>query len=170
MKRHTAVLVTGVIVTVIGLQPVCSHAGAFDGALGGAILGNMVGGRKAARKGAIIGGVIGATNSIANDQQQRRQQAEAEQRRAEWEAQQRAEQARIEQRMAAAAPPAAATDQTLVVETQKSLLRMGYNPGNLGQAGPELTSAVLQYQRKKGLLETGELSQALLAHMLRNGG
>jgi uncharacterized protein YcfJ len=170
MKRHTAVLVTGVIVTVIGLQPVCSHAGAFDGALGGAILGNMVGGRKAARKGAIIGGVIGATNSIANDQQQRRQQAEAEQRRAEWEAQQRAEQARIEQRMAAATPPAAVADQTLIVETQKSLIRMGYDPGRLGQAGPELTAAVLQYQRNKGLLETGELSQALLTHMLRNGG
>jgi hypothetical protein len=47
---------------------------------------------------------------------------------------------------------------------------MGYSPGKLGQAGPELTSAVLQYQKKKGLLETGELSQALLAHMLRNGG
>ena len=170
MKRHTAVLVTGVIVTVIGLQPVCSHAGAFDGALGGALLGNKVGGRKAARKGAIIGGVIGATSSIANDQRQRQQQAEAQQRRAEWEAQQLAEQARIEQRMAAATPPAAVADQTLIVETQKSLIRMGYDPGRLGQAGPELTAAVLQYQRNKGLLETGELSQALLTHMLRNGG
>jgi uncharacterized protein YcfJ len=170
MKRHTAVLVTGVIVTAIGMQPLYSHAGAFDGALGGAILGNMVGGRKAARKGAIVGGVIGATNSIANDQRQRKQQEEARQRRAEWEAQQTAEQARIEQQMAAAAPPAAATNQTLIVETQKSLIRMGYDPGTLGQAGPELTSAVFKYQRNKGLLETGELSQALLTHLLRNGG
>jgi peptidoglycan hydrolase-like protein with peptidoglycan-binding domain len=71
--------------------------------------------------------------------------------------------------MAAAAPPAAATNQTLIVETQKSLIRMGYDPGTLGQAGPELTSAVFKYQRNKGLLETGELSQALLTHMLRNG-
>jgi uncharacterized protein YcfJ len=169
MKRHTAVLVTGMIVTAIGMQPVYSHAGAFDGALGGALLGNMVGGRKAARKGAIIGGVIGATNAVANDQRQRQQQAEAQQRRAEWEAAQRAEQTRIE-RQAAAAAPAAAANQTLIVETQKSLIRMGYNPGTLGQAGPELTAAVLQYQKKKGLLETGELSQALLTHMLRNGG
>jgi hypothetical protein len=27
-----------------------------------------------------------------------------------------------------------------------------------------------KYQRDKGLLETSELSQALLTHMLRNGG
>jgi len=29
---------------------------------------------------------------------------------------------------------------------------------------------VRQYQKSKGLLETGDLSQALLAHMLQNGG
>jgi uncharacterized protein YcfJ len=169
MKRLTAVLMAGLMVFGLGMHPVRSHAGVFDEALGGAILGNLVGGRKSARKGAIIGGVIGAAGGIANDQRQRQQQAEAERRRAEWNAQQVAEQARIEQQRAAAAPVPAA-DQTLIVETQKSLIRMGYDPGALGQAGPQLSRAVLEYQKSKGLLETGELSQALLTHMLRNGG
>ena len=151
------------------MQATYSHAGAFDGALSGALLGNLVGGRKSARKGAIIGGVIGAASGIASGQRQREQQAEAERRRAEWDAQQNAERARIEEQRAAVAPAVAAS-QTLIVETQKSLIRMGYDPGALGEAGPALTAAVLKYQKSKGLLETGELSQALLTHMLQNGG
>jgi hypothetical protein len=169
MKRLAVLLLAVLIVIPLGMLPTYSHAGVFDGALSGALLGNLVGGRKSARKGAIIGGVLGAAGGIANGQRQRQQQAEAEQRRAQWDAQQRAEQARIEQQRAAAAP-AVAADETLIIETQKSLIRLGYGPGALGQAGPELTSAVLQYQKSKGLLETGELSQALLTHMLRNGG
>ncbi|MDH5216048.1 MAG: peptidoglycan-binding protein [Gammaproteobacteria bacterium] len=58
----------------------------------------------------------------------------------------------------------------MIVETQKSLIRLGYDPGPLGQAGAELTGAVMAYQKSKGLLETGDVSQALLTHMLRNGG
>jgi len=50
------------------------------------------------------------------------------------------------------------------------LIRLGFQPGEIGRSGPELTAAVRQYRRSKGLLETGDLSQALLAHMLRNGG
>ncbi|MDH4047275.1 MAG: peptidoglycan-binding protein [Gammaproteobacteria bacterium] len=166
MKRLTAVFVTGIIAAALGM-PV-AHAGLFDGALGGAILGNMVGGRKAARTGAIIGGVVGMANSSGQRKRQQQQQEEAERRRAEWEAQQQAEVERIEQQRAAA--PVAAANETLIVETQKSLIRLGYEPGPLGQAGPELTGAVMLYQKSKGLLETGDVSQALLTHMLRNGG
>ena len=169
MKRLTALLVAGMIVTGFSMQPAYTYAGIFDGALGGAVLGSLVGGRKGARKGAIVGGVIGATSAVAESQRRQQYQAESQQRRAEWDAQQRAEQQRIEQQRAAAAP-AEAANQTLIVETQKSLIRMGYEPGTLGQAGPQLTAAVMQYQKSKGLLETGELSQALLTHMLRNGG
>ncbi len=166
MKRLTAVHVTVIIAAALGM-PV-AQAGMFDGALGGAVLGNMVGGRKAARTGAIIGGVVGAANSAGQQQRQREQQAEAERRRAMWEAEQQAEIRRIEQQRAAA--PAAAGDETLIVETQKSLIRLGFEPGPLGQAGPELTDAIKQYQKSKEFLETGDVSQALLTHMLRNGG
>ena len=69
-----------------------------------------------------------------------------------------------------AAAPALAAKQTLMIETQKSLIRLGYETGEIGRPGKLLTLAVMKYQQSKGLLETGELSQALLTHMLRNGG
>jgi uncharacterized protein YcfJ len=166
MKRLNLILVTVIITFALSL-PV-AQAGMFDGALGGAVLGNMVGGRKAARTGAIIGGVIGAAKSTGQQQRQREQQAEAEQRRARWEAEQQAEIRRIEEQRAAVPP--ASGDETLIIETQKSLIRLGFEPGPLGQAGPDLTDAIRQYQKSKELLETGDVSQALLTHMLRNGG
>ncbi len=168
MKPVIAVLVTVIIAAAPGIGTPVAHAGLFDGALGGAVLGNMVGGRKAARKGAIIGGVIGAASSVGQNRRQSEQRAEADARRAQWEAQQQAERQRIEQQRAAA--PAVAANAAIIIETQKSLIRLGYEPGTLGQAGPALTGAIMQYQKSKGLLETGEVSQALLTHMLRNGG
>ena len=60
--------------------------------------------------------------------------------------------------------------ETKCVETQKSLIRLGFEPGDIGVSGPALTNAVKEYQKNKGLLETGELSQALLNHLLQNGG
>ena len=36
--------------------------------------------------------------------------------------------------------------------------------------GGAFRGAITEYQKSKGLLKTGELSQALLTHMLRNGG
>ncbi len=138
MKRLNVILVTVIVTFALGI-PV-ARAGMFDGALGGAVLGNMVGGRKAARTGAIIGGVIGAAKSTGQQQRQREQQAEAEQRRARWEAEQQAEIRRIEEQRAAVPP--ASGDETLIIETQKSLIRLGFEPGPLGQAGPELTDAI----------------------------
>jgi len=171
MKRLTVILAICALAT--GLLAPGAHAGGlFGGALGGAVLGNMVGGRKAARKGAIIGGVIGAAKAInesSRHQENQKQREESRRRAAQWEAEQQAEEARIERARAASAP-SLATRQTLVIETQKSLIRMGYDPGNLGEAGPALTEAVTRYQDDKGLLTTGELSQPLLTHMLRNGG
>lgn len=92
-----------------------------------------------------------------------------ERRQAQWTAQKSKEQDRINQQQALV-PAKKAPDNTLVVETQKSLIRLGYEPGDIGVAGPALDEAVSSYQKSQGLLETGELSQALLTHMLRNGG
>jgi len=166
MKRLYVIFVTVTIAVALGIP--AAQAGMFSDAMGGAILGNMVGGRKAARTGAILGGVIGAANSAGQKQRQREQQAEAERRRAMWEAEQQAEIRRIEEQRAAVPP--ASGDETLIIETQKSLIRLGFEPGPLGQAGPDLTDAIRRYQKSKELLETGDVSQALLTHMLRNGG
>jgi len=171
MKRQIAILTAGAIAASLGTPPV--YAGilgsGLGGALSGAMVGRMIGGRSSARTGAIIGGVIGMTEAAGARQRQLEQQAEMARRQSEWASLQQAEQERVRRQQAAAAP-VQATDQTLVVETQKSLIRLGYDPGAIGRPGPELTQAVLQYQKSKGLLETGELSQALLSHMLRNGG
>jgi len=164
MYTKASIVVVVALLIVLSTPPV--QAGPFGGgAMRGAMIGSLVNGREGARRGAVIGGVIGAAEASKH----RKKQRKARRRQAEWEAQQQAEASRIREQQAAAAPQLAA-DQTLLVETQKSLIRLGHDPGALGSGGSSLTNAILSYQRDKGLLETGELSQALLTHMLRNGG
>lgn len=141
----------------------------LGGALRGAIIGDLVDGRNGAVAGAVIGGLIGAGEAASRDKKEKQRTEAAQKRQAEWQASQQAEQQRIQERQVAAAPQKTAS-QTLVVETQKSLIRLGYEPGDIGDAGPELTGAVKEYQKSKQLLETGELSQALLSYLLQNGG
>ena len=171
MKHPFVTMLVGFVAVALAAPP--AYAGIMGDGLGsalrGAMVGKLVGGRKGARTGAIIGGVIGASEAAANMQRQQQHQAEMHRRQSEWAAQQQVEQERIRREQVAVAP-APAIDQTLVIETQKSLIRLGYQPGAIGQPGPELTAAVRQYQKSKGLLETGDLSQALLAHLLQNGG
>jgi peptidoglycan hydrolase-like protein with peptidoglycan-binding domain len=58
-----------------------------------------------------------------------------------------------------------------VLEVQKSLMRMGYDPGDInGKMQPATENAIRLYEQKYSLLETGRPSQELLKHMLRNGG
>ena len=167
MKFHAAVSLLTVLASGFIASP--ANAGVFGaglgGALRGAIVGDLIDGRDGAAAGAVIGGLIGAGEAAA----QNKKQEESQQRQAEWEASQQAEQARIRKQQAEVSPEQSAA-QTLRIETQKSLIRLGYDPGEIGEAGPALTDAVMQYQSSKQLLETGEPSQALLTHMLRNGG
>jgi hypothetical protein len=168
MDRKILVFLASILLVVLTTQTV--QAGPLlGGALRGAIIGDLVDGRDGARKGAVIGGLIGAGRAAGQRKHQREQQEAAALRQEEWAAQERAEQARIQQQQAADAP-AIAANQTLVVETQKSLIRLGFDPGDVGTNGPALTNAVKEYQSGNGLLETGELSQELLTHMIRNGG
>jgi len=167
MKFHAAVSLLTIL--TFGFIVNSADAGVFGaglgGALRGAIVGDLIDGRDGAAAGAVIGGLIGAGEAAA----QKKKQEESQKRQMEWEASQKAEQERIRQQQAEIAPQQSA-DQTLLIETQKSLIRLGYDPGEIGEAGPALTDAVMQYQSSKQLLETGELSQALLTYMLRNGG
>ena len=175
MHRKNLSLVLSV--AALSLFAPAAQAGIFGQALGGAmrgaILGDLVGGRRGAETGAIVGGLIGAGEAAARNRRQKEQQAATAQRQAEFQAHQQAEEQRHRERSLQRQPAqqaAATLDRTLLVETQKSLIRLGYEPGSVGAAGPELTQAVKDYQRSKGLLETGDLSQALLTHLLRNGG
>lgn len=136
--------------------------------------GRMIDGSEGAASGAIVGGVFAAGDTASGESLSGETSAQQEpeavrQRKAEWAAGRQAEQERVR----AAQPetrPASSIEQTLLVETQRSLVRLGYEPGDIGSPGDALTNAVIAYQQAHGLLETGELSQALLEHMLKNGG
>ncbi len=160
MSTRTGFVVSTIVISLLAIP--AAHAGFFGDALGGAILGDLVGGRDGAAVGAVIGGVVGASRESKRRKQE-------QQRKAEWAARQQAEQEHYRQERAVKAKPNDA-NQVLVTETQKSLIRLGYEAGPIGQGGSQLNQAVIEYQKSKGLLETGELSEALLTHMLRNGG
>jgi peptidoglycan hydrolase-like protein with peptidoglycan-binding domain len=163
----------GFSLVLIFMLSATAQAGIFGeglgGALRGAILGRMIDGRDGAAAGAVIGGLIGAGKTASRNKKQKEQAAEAQRRQAEWAAQAKSEREKLSIQPIHAAPQQGSSD-TLVVETQKSLIRLGFEPGEIGSAGSALTDAVMTYQKQHGLLETGELSQALLTHMLRNGG
>jgi outer membrane lipoprotein SlyB len=169
MRYRTPIIASAALAAVLFSLP--ADAGVFGAGLGGAfrgaMLGSLIDGRDGAATGAVIGGLIGAGERASRNKRQRRMMSQR--RKSQWAAQEQAKRARAEQQRAAAAPQVA-VNQTLVVETQKSLIRLGYDPGELGKAGDALTNAVKRYQSSVGLLETGQMSQELLTHMLRNGG
>ena len=130
-----------------------------------------MGGREGAQAGAVIGGVVGLARGAKEKKQieaQReahaRQQAEREriqkeQQRAEMERRKKLESAEEE------------FETGTVIEIQKSLVRLGFDPGEInGKMDPATENAIRLYEQKYNLLETGRPSQELLKHMLRNGG
>ena len=153
-------------------------AEALGGAAEGAIFGAIVGGGDGAATGAILGGAMGAASGGARQQERRRQQEVQRlraQERARWEQQRQMQQQQMQQQRqqawAQSQPVAASSDATLIIETQKSLVRLGYKPVSIdGQLGAQTINAIKAYQSDKGLLSTGQPSQELLQHMVQNGG
>ncbi|MGI9244810.1 MAG: peptidoglycan-binding domain-containing protein [Verrucomicrobiales bacterium] len=163
------------------ISPV-SHAGPFGGALGGSIAGGMVGGMINGPIGRIRGSRVGATMGFIGgmaDNAARRANYDAyyhqQAARHHWEAQQQQARAAASRRQTTQYTPRTTVVQTqsntLVLETQKALVRLGFDPGPIeGEYGPNTARAIRQYQQRAGLLATGQASQELLKHMLRNGG
>ena len=59
----------------------------------------------------------------------------------------------------------------IVLETKKSLVRMGYDPGPIDNLlNAQAVEAIKLYEMKYSLLVTGRPSQDLLKHMLQHGG
>lgn len=144
---------------------------AFGGALGGAALGSLVGGRDGAQTGAIIGGVVGLARG-AKEKKQRQAQEEAYARQqAERERIAREQQIAETERLKKQESAREEFETGTVLEIQKSLMRMDFDPGDInGQMQPATENAIRLYEQQYGLLETGRPSQELLKHMLRNGG
>jgi hypothetical protein len=150
-------------------------AGLFKSPLGsaavGALIGGIAGGGKGAAIGAAVGGGVGLVGK-ASDETRKREEAEKRhaQERAEWQRQKQREQDRLRQERQQAQSQAQSGDAMLVSETQRSLIRLGYDPGPVGTMNPQTTAAIKAYQGSKGLLETGQPSQELLRHMIKHGG
>lgn len=183
MKRTFVYLAIGVILATMSLSVEAQVLRrGFGGALGGAALGSLIDGEDGAKKGAIIGGSVGVIRGVSEKsrrraEQEARQRQEAERQRLTQEQQQaeieqlKAQQAAQAAETASPAPASAVSDATLVIEIQKSLIRIGFDPGDVnGKAGPKTIEAIKQYQAKQGLLKDGRPSQELLVHMLKHGG
>ena len=165
----TALIVFGILVQT-PLQAQVLGRG-FGGALGGAALGSLVGGRDGAQTGAIIGGVVGlAQGAKEKRQMEARKDAYARQQAERALIQKEQQQAEIE-RLKNQEAKQESFESGTVLEVQKSLVRMGFDPGNIdGKMQPATENAIRLYQNKFKLLETGKPSQELLKHMLQNGG
>jgi hypothetical protein len=177
MSRRTVSIVILAVVATWFMAPAPSYSGPFGEALGGAlkgaVLGSLVGGRDGAAAGAAIGGAAGLATGIDRENRQRKQAEIAEQRRkerAELEKQRQKERELQEEERNKEAEETQGYDPMLISEIQRSLIRLGYDPGPVGRMNPKTEEAVRSYQADKGLLVTGNLSQELLKHMIQNGG
>lgn len=154
----------------------------FGGALSGAELRSRIGGHDGAESGAVIGGAVDVIRGVDQEEQRTRLQ-EAYQRQIEVRhrlmlRQQERERIWIGQHRSTAAvrtdpvaSVASQVDTRLIMEVQKSLIRIGIDPGDVnGELHQETAAAIRQYERKHGLPETGRPSQELLKHMLVHGG
>jgi hypothetical protein len=166
---HLVIIVT--FVAMMATHTPVAVAGLFKSPLGsaavGALIGGIAGGGNGAAIGAAVGGGVGLVGK-ASDETRKRQAAERRhaQERAEWQRQRQLEQDRLRQER----QQAGSGDAMLVSETQRSLIRLGYDPGPVGTMNPQTTAAIKAYQASKGLLETGKPSQELLRHMIKHGG
>jgi peptidoglycan hydrolase-like protein with peptidoglycan-binding domain len=143
----------------------------FSGAMGGAILGSLVGGREGAQAGAAIGGAVGLVQGAREKSQIEAQREAHARQQAERERIQKEQQLAQAERLKEQESAEEKFDSGTVLEIQKSLVRMGFDPGDInGQMQTATENAIRLYEQKHKLLETGRPSQELLKHMLQNGG
>ena len=187
MKKLALVLLIGLCVAV------STEAQIFEGGFAGPSFRSNAGFACRRQFGAAWGAAIGGGVGMIEGANERDRQNEAQaafrrqqQERAAWE---REDQRRRQQEMAALAAKqeccapksvaitptstnaAPSADTLIVLETKKSLVRMGYDPGPIdNQLNPQTVEEIKEYEVKYSLLVTGRPSQELLKHMLQHGG
>jgi hypothetical protein len=171
LPKMTAILLAVILMaTTDGLVVNKSHAGpilgGIGGAIGGGIMGRIIGGRRGARIGRVIGGVAGFARGARRASRRRRYYD-----RHYYRPYPRPYYRQNNYRAAAAPARQSAVSSTLILSIQQSLVRLGYDPGPVdGVAGSKVRQAIQSYQGDQKLLVTGEPSQQLAKHMLKNGG
>ena len=173
---------------ILTSQPASAFLGeAFGGAMQGALLGSLLDGREGARTGAAIGAGVGLLTGIGREAEQRKAQEAAqaryEQRKqameqarmadeaARWEAEKRRPTDGVPSSLATLGGPQPHEDPELIAEIQRSLVKLGYDPGKIdGSLSDTTIASIMRYQSTRGLLATGQPSRELLKYMLSNGG
>lgn len=171
--RKTIVAVQ--IAALLGVFPGLARAdtmGSGLGAIRGAVIGDIVGGGHGAAAGAAIGAMIGAPGTAAREQvYMDRQRAAADARLAQWEAERRQRELEAMERREQAERRAAISsepDLDLLLDTQRALMSLGYDPGPIGMTSPELTTSIVKYQESQGLLPNGSMTPGLLDRMVED--
>lgn len=169
-RRSFAAFTSLLALLAVGAAQAGPFGSGITGAVKGAIIGDLIGGDKGAAAGAVVGGIVGAQSGASRDEQYlAAKQAEADARLDQWESEQRQRELKAleeEERAEQIDARAAADDQALLEDTQRALIRLGYDAGIVGMRGPELTTAIVRYQESRGMLPTGALSKDLLEHLL----
>ncbi len=126
---------------------------AVQGAIGGAVIGGVARGKKGIGPGAAIGAAAGAVVGAVEEDRRRKARARRAYRSSDGRTRR------------------ASRNDPLVYDTQAVLTDLGYEPGPVdGSYGPRTSQAITEYQKENGLLVTGTPSEALLAHMNKQGG
>ena len=171
-KITIAILSFGLSATALNSAYAGPVGSGIGGAIIGGILGDIVGGSSGAAFGAAIGAGVGATRGERRREADRaRYRRDAQ--RSDWNRQRDLEGERMRSRRSdsrASREGRPQVDPVLVSEIQRSLIRLGYDPGPVGRMNQQTTAAIKDYEASKGLLVTGNLSQPLLQHMIRSGG
>jgi len=160
---------------------------------GGVVVGGAIGGLVAGVPGAAVGVVLGGLTGAGADNEARQEYQEAVRSseymdQAEWERHRRKRnqqladlrqeswdddnnrQPRIKVASLDPSVPLPSSDMALINDTQRSLIKQGYDPGELGTLNRQTVAEITAYQVRYGLLETGRPSKQLLHHMRQHGG
>lgn len=152
-------------------------AAGLGAAVGGAAAGGT-GAANGAAGGAVVGTAIGA-NGAANDQMTIQQRYDAAYSQCMYSKGNQVPGFGMQQPVVAPPPPppepvapaapAAPRVNTLVLDIQKELIRIGLLSGKPdGSIGPKTRGAILDYQKMRGLTEDGKPSQKLLDDLKKN--
>lgn len=153
-KRIITIVGMSVMLTACGTTPEeRGISGAGVGAGAGAIVGAVTG--LSVVQGAVLGAVAGGlTGALTNEDQ-------VDLGEPAWKS---GNNAASNQTVAHSSP--SLTGKQVVVEIQKGLKDMGYNPGVTdGINGPKTQQAIRKYQEDHGLLVDGQATPALLDHI-----
>ena len=190
MMTIRVAVITAILLSTGSLAQADPWVSGAGGVAVGGVLGGVIAGKSGAAVGAVLGGVMGVGADAEQVQQARQARMAADYAdRAQWERERRERVVAMKLQQTdqwgigdsidnsdsvlpkvSSAAPMSAADRDLIIEIQRSIKRLGYDPGVIGTLSRETVATIRMYQAQYGLLETGRPSPQLLTHMRQHGG